>query len=867
VNEQLQRLEQMRGGQYKLVYVAPERFRSPSFARSIAAMQIPMFVIDEAHCISEWGHDFRPDYLNLKSVIGLLGETQIVALTATATRRVQRDIVHQLDRPQMKTFVTGFNRENLFFEVRYAAKSEDKYKLLRALIDDNFADRNTSGIVYCGTRRDSEEVAEFVRRDLGRSAEPYHAGLPDDVRRVAHDKFRSGATPIFAATNAFGMGVDKPDLRFVIHFAIPQSAEAYYQEAGRAGRDGQPAQCALIYCPEDQSLIEFLMKAEVPSGDEVSSLFDLLRANADEKRITRLRGADLERMIQMRETKSRLALHQLEQSGVIRRHVDSGYGMTIELVENELTKAHVAEIDRRLQNRNAFKRAQFDQIKRYAATNACRRKYLLAYFGERLDQETGRVVGDAGPGGAELACCDNCATTVEAFDLATIRNELGPDLAQVAPVILTCVSQLRFPLGRDRLVDLLRGSKAKFVKEWNLERNRTYGALAAYKSELVKRWIDDLIATSHLKRIGADKPVMALTPRGVAFMNASAVEWNDESGTPTVGGESLPRPNEEKSRGNDFPPTGKPAYRPLDQQSTLFVTLQLLQAGKSPEEVARERSFAMSTVGAHIVELIRIGAIELDSVLDAATIQRIESALEEVGGQRLTPIKEALPAHITWEQIRWVIAARAFAAGMESGATAASPEPPSHLTTEPPVTGKPLYGPWKLGFAVDYSGQIVAGNYRRTEVGELVYRFKYRGERDLARDLVIRMALMLRELADVPKPDLVVPVPPTQTDRRYDPVSDLAKLLADALWTKSAKAMARHEARRKQKEVNTPTEKRENVAGGFIVDDPRQITGKLVLLVDDFYDSGETLAECARALTTAGAKEVYVVTAAKTIHH
>lgn len=635
VGEQMARLEQMRAGKFKLVYVAPERFRSAGFARSVAATDMSLLVIDEAHCISEWGHDFRPDYMHLKSVIHAFQERnlpsfQVVALTATATRRVQQDIVRQLGLPQMKAFVTGFNRANLFFDVQYAMNVEEKYRLLTELLQTHFPDAATSGIVYCGTRKNAEEVAAFLRERLGRSAAPYHAGLPEDVRRSAQDDFQSGRVPIFAATNAFGMGVDKPDVRFVIHFTIPQSAEAYYQEAGRAGRDGQPAHCALIFCPEDSSLIDFLIRAEVPTGDEVRRLFGLLASRADADNVARVRAADLERLLDMRETKSRLALHQLELNGALRRHVDSGYGMTLELTARELAEAHVAAIERNLQQRLAFKRAQFAQIAGYAETNECRRRYLLAYFGDTLASL------------AEGRCCDSCEQNQEGN-----RVELPPDLARVAPVILTGISRLKFRLGRDKVADMLRGSQAKWVREWGLERNRYYGALAAYSGEVIRNWIDELAAARLLKRVGARQPVLALTPRGLALVKESAVEWDPASG---------PLP--------PVPPTRAPKPVRATGESTLFVTLQMFRDGKTVEEIVTERALTLQTVSEHLAEHVKMGSIRIEDLVPSAVQAQVRAAIAEVGGERLRPIKEILPDEITYEQIRWVVAAEAFAAGL-----------------------------------------------------------------------------------------------------------------------------------------------------------------------------------------------------------
>ena len=220
-----------RGGAYRLVYIAPERLRNVPFLRSLRRQTVSLLVVDEAHCISEWGHDFRPDYLHIARARLALGEPLTVALTATATPQVQDDILRLLGLPgDTRRIVTGFNRPNLTLAVRYTSGLDAKLRVLEGLLISNKKD---AAIIYAGTRRDAEEVAEFLRQVCGIDAEHYHAGLPPEVRSRIQEAFIRGAMPVVVATNAFGMGIDRPDVRQVIHYSIPGSLEAYYQEAGR----------------------------------------------------------------------------------------------------------------------------------------------------------------------------------------------------------------------------------------------------------------------------------------------------------------------------------------------------------------------------------------------------------------------------------------------------------------------------------------------------------------------------------------------------------------------------------------------------------------------------------------------------------
>lgn len=296
-------------GAYKLVYVAPERFRSTQFVTAIERIPVSLFAVDEAHCISQWGHDFRPDYARLGELRARLRAPHTVALTATATAQVRRDIARALRLEAPAVFAAGFDRPNLFLEVRKVASEREKAACAGAV-----ASLGGSGIVYTATRRSAERMTAHLAAQ-GLSVLCYHAGLPDAERRLAQDTFMQSRRAVVVATNAFGMGVDKADLRFVVHADIPRSIEAYYQEIGRAGRDGQPAHAVLLFNHADVFMQERLIAVSHPEPRLVGDVWDCLRNSpADDRTVSHLA-----RSVGAAENQIHAALRLLEQAGHLER--------------------------------------------------------------------------------------------------------------------------------------------------------------------------------------------------------------------------------------------------------------------------------------------------------------------------------------------------------------------------------------------------------------------------------------------------------------------------------------------------------------------------------------------------------------------
>lgn len=271
--EQAEVMNEMAAGQLQMVYVAPERLRNNRFLQAVADAKVTLLAVDEAHCVSEWGHDFRPDY----SRLGLFRErylqnVQTIALTATATPLVRDDIGQLLGLKKPHVFVTGFARKNLRFKVLHANSDRDKEEQLQTYLSA----QTGAGIIYAATRKRCEELAEWLPQRLGRPIGVYHAGLEPHQRKQVQDDFMSGKLSAIVATNAFGMGIDKSDIRYVVHYNMPGSLEAYYQEAGRAGRDGDNSDCVLLFSYSDRYIQEFFIENRYPSRETVKSVYEYL---------------------------------------------------------------------------------------------------------------------------------------------------------------------------------------------------------------------------------------------------------------------------------------------------------------------------------------------------------------------------------------------------------------------------------------------------------------------------------------------------------------------------------------------------------------------------------------------------------------
>jgi len=406
--ERLKTFEDLEDGALEFLFLAPEQFANEETMSHLRAAPPSLFVVDEAHCISEWGHEFRPDYCRLGAVIEELGRPTVLALTATASPPVRKEIVDRLGMRDPRIVVHGFDRPNIWFGVETFADGTCKAGAKREALIQRVVDSPGSGIVYVATRRGAEAVAEELQAQ-GVNAAAYHAGMKAVEREQVQRRFMSDDVAVIVATTAFGMGIDKPNVRFVFHHDISDSVDSYYQEIGRAGRDDEPAQAVLFYEPKDLNLRRFFSGAGTIDGDDVRQIVQLTH-ESDRP----LSFKDLTDETELTQSRVTRVLNRLEELGAVEL-LPTGEAVAGEQVADldEVIERAVEAQD----YQRKYAQSRVEMIRGYAELQGCRRNYLLNYFGEWRDGPCGN--------------CDICNAGLVSDETATVERSF-PVTAQVA---------------------------------------------------------------------------------------------------------------------------------------------------------------------------------------------------------------------------------------------------------------------------------------------------------------------------------------------------------------------------------------------------------------------------------------------------
>lgn len=552
LEEQRACLRGMENGEIKMVYVAPERLRNESFRRAIQGLQISMIAVDEAHCLSQWGHDFRPDYMQIGEFAKFLGSPVVGAFTATATAVVREDIAKHLHLREPAVFISGFSRPNLNLQVVHVDKVVEKYSKLRKLVDTH-----KTGIIYCATRKRVEEVAEELARwDISYVA--YHAGMSDEERNRALEQFVTQKVDVAVATNAFGMGIDRADIRFVAHFELPGSVEAYYQEVGRAGRDGQPSVCELYFNFADKRIQDFFIDGRNPDVFLIREVYSLLLQERNEQ------NEIMKSVDQLKESLGKgtnpmavsTVISLLNRNKIIERFDIPGKRIRgTRLLRPDLSSRELPVDQGALEEKKQRDSEKLNAMIAFIYSKQSRHEWILEYFGEKAGASTPSGLCD------NQKRLENCREGTKE-EMLLLRKCLSGVARMSHRNSLGWTARF----GKNKIIHVLRGSKRKEIVEKNLDQLSTFGLLENEEEPFVRALFEAMEDGGLACFQGEEFPMFTLTMKGEQVMRGEQVSlaWPDRA---QFVGESiaLQSPTERK---------GKPSFRLSKPQEDVLRALR-----------------------------------------------------------------------------------------------------------------------------------------------------------------------------------------------------------------------------------------------------------------------------------------------------
>jgi ATP-dependent DNA helicase RecQ len=609
---------------YKLLYIAPERFYNDEFVAALAEINVKLFAVDEAHCISQWGHDFRPSYMKLRRAVDLCGRPPIAALTATATPEVKEDIMKQLEMVEPVKVITGFARPNLQFGVIKASEAQ-KISIIVETVN-SFPDK--CGIIYSGTRNKAEEITNQLL-SAGVDAVFYHAGMDPESRSWTQTNFIQGKTKVIVATNAFGLGIDKKDVRFVIHHDMPGTIEAYYQEAGRAGRDGQPSLCLMFFAPKDRFLREFFIKGDNPTPEMVLDVYDILTNYGTDRVFTTY--AELKESLSddAPDMAVGTCLKILENGGYISRSSEKTNPAFLRLLNNFQTTCDFVS-----------KKAK-KQVEILNKLNTRFPQELFAGWEFDLEEVSGIIDVER----------EALVRSINSWKKAGLAEYTPPKRG-------TEIRILKRENREDVKVDFsaMREKAKRAYKKLDEIEDYVYGF--GCRPQYIMQYFGD----DEFKPCGKCDNCLnngKFHPKGDQPL-AEKICSDEEGFSARRGGkekfpsrdgwrDASPRRSVVSADFDDI----KVEKRTLSTKLTQLETLDLYNKGKSITEIAAEREINENTVYGHLEFLIEKGLIkDINKLVDSKKQDKIFAAIKKAGADKLTPIKDELGDDYSWEEIK-----------------------------------------------------------------------------------------------------------------------------------------------------------------------------------------------------------------------
>lgn len=616
------RLQEIRKNKYKIIYVAPERLNTFSFINLVQDMEISMVAVDEAHCISQWGHDFRPSYREIPRFIKSMSKRPIVsAFTATATEEVTQEIKDLIELKNPVESIIGFDRPNLFYEV---IKVSDKTSYIMDFLNKNYP--NKSGIIYCATRKSVESVAEKLN-EHGFNALAYHGGMDTDIRQQNQEDFIFDRVQIMVATNAFGMGIDKPDVRFVIHYNMPQNMEAYYQEAGRAGRDGEPSHCLLLYSPSDIVKQKLLIQNNPISEQREIILYKNLQYLIDYCHTNNCLRNDILKYFdeKPKQEKCNNCGSCLDNSEMMDITVESQKILScIYRVGERYGINIVIQVLRGSRNKRVLE-FELDKLSTYN---------IMKEYTENSLREIIMTLVSKG----------YIYITADKFPVLKLSAKAGEVLrGEVKVYHKKHLVEKRSSKRRAQTEDILESfDEDLFLKlrelRYNISQEKGLAPFMVFHDstlrEMASYFPQDKETLLTIKGIGLKK----YESYGEDFINLIK-DYSEENGLKPI----------------EVQPVESPREDLIDRYTT---TYNYYLEGLSLQEISQKRNFTINTIIEHLSRCENQGkTVDWDKFMDKPAIEdKILNAINQVGLERLKPIKDSLPEEITYEDIRLVMA-------------------------------------------------------------------------------------------------------------------------------------------------------------------------------------------------------------------